>query len=77
MRIIVASAVTALALMACTPTMADTPPGIRGTDHIGVTVPDIGPGDGFLHRRPGLPTRFHGGAVQVRRRLDASSSERR
>ena len=48
MRIIVAAAVTALALMACTPTMADTPPGIRGTDHVGVTVPDLDQATAFF-----------------------------
>jgi catechol 2,3-dioxygenase-like lactoylglutathione lyase family enzyme len=41
MRIIVAAAVTAIAFMACTPTKADSPPGMRGTDHVGVTVPDM------------------------------------
>ncbi len=48
MRIIVATAVTAFALMACTPTMADTPPGIRGTDHVGVTVPDMDQATAFF-----------------------------
>ena len=48
MRIIVAAAVTAFALMACTPTMADTPPGIRGTDHVGVTVPDLDQATAFF-----------------------------
>jgi catechol 2,3-dioxygenase-like lactoylglutathione lyase family enzyme len=48
MRIIVSAALTALALMACTPTMADTPPGIRGTDHVGVTVPDLDQATAFF-----------------------------
>ena len=48
MRIIVATAVTAFALMAYTPTMADTPPGIRGTDHVGVTVPDMDQATAFF-----------------------------
>ena len=48
MRIIVAAAVTALALMASTPTMADGPPGMRGTDHVGVTVPDMDQATAFF-----------------------------
>jgi len=44
----VAAAVSALALMACTPTMADGPPGIRGTDHVGVTVPDMDQATAFF-----------------------------
>lgn len=38
----------ALAVLAATPVLADTMPGVRGVNHIGITVPDLAQAEAFF-----------------------------